>query len=308
MKKIGLSSALLLVTSITNASDLSQKKVASVALGDVISVSLSDVHPTQPSVGYDQVYYKLGRYQNDTKKMFDEICEANGQKGLAHFDEQSDPKKPSSFECKEEVGERIKDMKTIVVAPNGQYYLTDGHHTFNVFWHMPEGGDDFNVSVVVDNDYRNLPSMDKFWQAMVADGNTWLYDSEGTAMSHTQLPATLGLDHFENDQYRSMMYFSRDVGWDKPKSPIPFLEFYWSKEVRKGIDVANFDLMTAEGYRNAITSVSQYLLAMDTDNVGESGKSVKEMGQFDKFGQKGLDKLFRKTGKVTYMLDYKVNQ
>jgi hypothetical protein len=300
MYKLLLTVGLLLSSSVVHAGTVSQ--------GDVIRVALSDVHPTQPSVGYDQVFYKLGRFEHDTKKMFDEVCEANGQKGLTSYSEQSNPKDLTTFECKEPIGARTKDMKTVVIAPNGQYYLTDGHHTFNVFWHMPSGGDDFGVHVVVDKDYRDLASMEQFWEAMIADGNTWLYDSHGESIAHSQLPSTLGIEHFQNDHYRSMMYFSRDVGWNKPSSPVPFLEFYWSKEVRKAIDVSEFDLMTAEGYRTAITQVSEHILAMNTDNVGESNKSTKEMGQFDAFDQKGLDKLFRDTGKVTYMLDYKVRQ
>jgi len=31
--------------------------------GDLIEVSLRELHPTQPSLGYDEVYYKLGRYK-----------------------------------------------------------------------------------------------------------------------------------------------------------------------------------------------------------------------------------------------------
>ncbi|MGR5541140.1 ParB-like protein, partial [Vibrio campbellii] len=45
-----------------------------IAQGDVIEVELNQVIPTQPSVGYDQVYYKLGRFAHDKKKLFDEIC------------------------------------------------------------------------------------------------------------------------------------------------------------------------------------------------------------------------------------------
>src|SRR6185369_18058315 len=30
--------------------------------GDLINVQLDELHPTQPSLGYDEVYYKLGRY------------------------------------------------------------------------------------------------------------------------------------------------------------------------------------------------------------------------------------------------------
>ncbi|MDR9827998.1 ParB/Srx family N-terminal domain-containing protein [Vibrio sp. FNV 38] len=275
--------------------------------GDVLQVQLEQVIPTQPSVGYDQVYYKLGRFDTDKKKLFDEICEANGQRGLAHFDKKaSDAHDAASFECKESVGSREKDMKTIVIAPNGDYYLTDGHHTFNVFWTMPEGGADFPVHVVVDKDYRHLESMEAFWDAMIADGNTWLFDSVGQQILPNDLPKTLGLDNFQNDSYRSLMYFSRDVGWNKPKQPVPFLEFYWSKEVRQEINLEHYDLESKVGYTEAITDVSNFLLSLETNDVGGSSKSAKEMGQFESFDQKGLKKLLREDkGKVSYMINYK---
>ncbi|MCK6264416.1 ParB/Srx family N-terminal domain-containing protein [Vibrio sp. ZSDE26] len=283
---------------------------SNIAQGDVIQVQLNEVIPTQPSVGYDQVFYKLGRFEQDKKKLFDEICEANGQRGLASFDkETSNAHDASSFVCKETVGERKKDMKTIVIAPNGDYYLTDGHHTFNVFWTMEEGGEDFPVHVVVEKDYRNLNNMAAFWDAMIEDGNTWLFNSEGKQITPAHLPMSLGLKNFENDQYRSLMYFSRDVGWNKPKQPVPFLEFYWSKEVRQAINLNNYDLTSKPGYSKAITDVSQFLLSLESDNVGGSDKSAKEMGQFDAFNQKGLDKLLREgKGKVSYSLQYKVAQ
>lgn len=281
-----------------------------VSQGDVIQITLSDVIPTQPSVGYDQIYYKLGRFEQDKKKLFDEICEANGQRGLASFDKAtSDTYNPATFECKEAVGQRQKDMKTIVIAPNGDYYLTDGHHTFNVFWTMEEGGSDFPVHVVVENDYRHLPSMAAFWDNMIEDGNTWLFNSEGKQILPAHLPSSLGLDKFENDQYRSLMYFSRDVGWNKPEQPVPFLEFYWSKEVRQEINLNDYDLNSKPGYTKAITDVSNVLLALQSDNVGDSNRTANEMGQFSEFNQKGLDKLMREgKGKVTYALQYKSTQ
>ncbi len=277
----------------------------SVAQGDVITVSLNELKPTQPSVGYDQIMYKLGRYQFDQKKMYDEICEANGQKGVESVNEDADPNLPSTFACELKVGERKQDMKTIVIAPNGQYYLTDGHHTFNAFYTMPEGGPSFHVHVVVDKDYRNLNNMDAFWSQMQKDGNTWLFDKDNHAIKHNELPTSLGLTHFANDKYRSLMYFSRDVGWNKPTQPVPFLEFYWSKELRKQIDIDSFDLNSQQGYAEAVNTVSNYILSLKTDNVGGSKLSVKAMGQFDSYHQKGFDKLFKKRGKIDYMLRYK---
>lgn len=274
--------------------------------GSVVEVELKQLHPTQPAVGYDQVYYKLGRYRHDPEKQFDEICEANGQKGVAHYETSSKVNDANSFECKEPVGNRTEDMKTIVIAPNGDYYLTDGHHTFNTFWQMAGGGADFKVHVVVAKDYRGLNSMDAFWGAMQIDGNTWLQDSKGNDIGVDKLPTSLGLGQFENDQFRALMYFSRDVGWEKPKSPVPFLEFYWTKELRKTLDLSDYNLHSEKGYRQAIIDVSNTILDMNSDNVGGSEKSAKQMGQLDEFNKKAFKKLFREgKGKVMYMLDFK---
>ncbi|WP_238925479.1 ParB-like protein [Vibrio sp. S11_S32] len=55
--------------------------------GDVVSVSLGDLHPTQALIGRDQVLYKLANYQKKPKNLFDDVCEANGQySGLIDLD------------------------------------------------------------------------------------------------------------------------------------------------------------------------------------------------------------------------------
>lgn len=46
--------------------------------GDVVEVTLDQVHPTQAVIGFDQVYYKLERFAKDRQALFDEICESNG--------------------------------------------------------------------------------------------------------------------------------------------------------------------------------------------------------------------------------------
>jgi hypothetical protein len=49
--------------------------------GDMVDVRIGDVLPTQPSLGYDEVYYKLGRYtlgKDAINKKFDDWCEASG--------------------------------------------------------------------------------------------------------------------------------------------------------------------------------------------------------------------------------------
>lgn len=58
--------------------------------GDLIDVRLGELHPTQAVLGFDQVFYKLGRYGSDrdeaaggVNKRFDDWCETNGQEEAA---------------------------------------------------------------------------------------------------------------------------------------------------------------------------------------------------------------------------------
>ncbi len=319
MKKrlVLLAAALMLQSGPAIANELSPSALIDVKEGDVIELRLRQMHPTQPSVGFDQVYYKLGRFEKDREKLFDEICENNGQKGVRRFSGSSDIGDPASFACLEPVGSRKNEMKTVVIAPDARPYLTDGHHTFNVYWHMAGGGPDFAAYVVVARDYRHLPSMDAFWQQMEADGNVWLLDAEGMAISTTDLPASLGLEHFGNDRYRSLMYFTRGIAWHKPErltnpatgepyASIPFVEFYWSREVRKEVDLAAFDLTKRRGYLAAIRAVGDVILKLQTQDVGGSGRNVKEMGQYGYFNRQELARIDRPDrGKLTYMLAYK---
>ena len=272
--------------------------------GDIINAKLKDLHPTQASVGFDQVLYKLGRFQADKEKLFDEICEVNGQEGVARFSSTSRVTDPSSFQCEEAVGSEPSDMKTVVIGPDKQLYLTDGHHTFNVFWHMPDGGADYTVNVVVTDDYSNL-SMDAFWKTMENSNNTWLFDEHYAAMPQEALPASLGLQNFRNNLYRSLAYFSREIAWDKPKPAINFVEFYWGKAVHNAIDLYQYDLSSQDGYKKAVKDFAHAVLAVKGNNVGGIGKTAQQMGQYNAFDEEAFNELFEKNEKIDYLLRYK---
>lgn len=312
-----LISLLLLTPVMLQAETISKLDLDRVREGEVIRVDLRHLQPTQPSVGYDQVFYKLGRFMRDTEKHFDEICENRGAIGVERFTSRSDIRDDASFTCKAETGSRPSEMKTVVIAPDGTLHLTDGHHTFNVFWHMNNGGPDFPAHVVVARDYRELGSMEKFWEQMVVDGNVWLYNHQGNKITPDELPKSLGVENFGNDQYRSIMYFSRGIAWHKPErmtnpetgeryTAIPFLEFYWTRELRKHLDLSQFDLSTSRGYNQAIRAASQIILSLDINDVGGSGRSVKSMGQYSAVNNNELDRINRPgRGKLSHMLFYK---
>tara|TARA_R110002124_G_scaffold110042_2_gene263562 strand:+ start:5218 stop:6723 length:1506 start_codon:yes stop_codon:yes gene_type:complete len=277
----------------------------SINRGDVIAVHLHQLRPTQAAVGYDQIFYKLGRYQHDREKKFDEICETNGQKSIVTVSAKSTASVASSFECTDPIGTHKMDMKTVVIGPDHQLYLTDGHHTFNVFWHMEDGGADFEVNVVVADDYRDTPTMEDFWLKMEAANNLWLYDEKFKKIAHRTLPESLGLENFHNNVYRALMYFSRKIAWEKPKPAINFVEFYWGKEIHDKINLNKYDLNSMKGYQKAVKDVSELILSIDSNNIGGIGKSAKQMGQYDGFDKKEFEKLARKGKKLDYMLLYK---
>ncbi len=116
------------------------------------------------------------------------------------------------------------------------------------------------------------------------------------------------MDNFADDPYRSLMYFARDVSWDKPAQPVPFLEFYWAKQLKPQLPLAQFDLNTEHGYLNAIETASQRILAEQSLDIGGSGLSAKAMGQFDHFDAKKFKKLSKQNSKLSYMLGYKTAQ
>uniref|UniRef100_A0A5Q0TN54 Chromosome partitioning protein ParB n=2 Tax=Vibrio algicola TaxID=2662262 RepID=A0A5Q0TN54_9VIBR len=228
--------------------------------GDVVSVSLGDLHPTQALIGRDQVLYKLANYQKKPKNLFDDVCEANGQKGIKDFDQNSKPNKLDSFTCLESIGREKSALKTVVIAPNGQLYLTDGHHTFTTFWAMPNGGPDFPIHVLIAKDYRNgeanlqsgvsaqKKQMTEFWQQMQQDKNTWLFNVAGDAITPQELPKQLDLKQFQDSPMRSMLYFTKGVSWDKPDVAVPFLEFYWAKALSLQLAENRDDLTTESGF------------------------------------------------------------
>ncbi len=290
---------------------------------DIINVRLADLHPTQPSIGYDRIYYKLGRYAKDHRKIFDEYCENNGQRGIRDFS--FDPARsilqdPKSFACLEPVGTDLTQMKTVVIAPDGKLYLTDGHHTFNAFWHVKGGGPELRFNVIVARDYKDYPSMDEFWKQMRAEKNVWLLDAHEKEISVADLPKSFGLKNFVNDDYRSLMYFTKRIAWNSPGTitvpdpvsfddrypSVPFLEFYWEREVRKLVDLTTFDLTTRDGYVAAIRAVGKAIMNVRSTDIGESGKSAIELGQYSVFNERELFRINRPgTGKISYMLAFK---
>lgn len=275
--------------------------------GDLVEVSLDQLHPTQAVVGFDQIYYKLGRFADQRSTLFDEYCETNGQGESSRVPDDADVLRPATFDCQSPVGTRLNDMKTVVIGPAGTLYLTDGHHTFTALWDQPGAGPQLKMWVKVTDDFSDSADSVTFWTRMQEAHKTWLKDGTGQSISPSQLPEHLGLANMQNDPFRSLVYFTRGAAFGKPGAADiapEFLEFYWGNWLRAQLDIRSFDLGERSGYRKALEAASDLMVALPgTALVGDSGFNARQLGGFSSVNSKELRKTVH--NKLPYVIDYK---
>ncbi|WMD23839.1 ParB/Srx family N-terminal domain-containing protein [Achromobacter seleniivolatilans] len=264
--------------------------------GDVIKVRIEELNPTQAAIGYDQIYYKLGRWQGDfnrptwaanpveqlkylnrtVKKKFDDYCEDSGAAKLKQdFQSIAEARAarlddPTTFACLEAPGKNTANLKTVVVGWDGNLYLTDGHHTFSSLREIPDGGAKLPVWVKVDANYSDLPTATAFWQRMVDERRAWLRDGQNQPITVDQLPARLGLisatepGGMQEDRYRSLVYFTRDVAYSNGNLP-EFAEFLWGDWLRR--QAASGQIAKLDQYKMQAPATAAQILAASTLNA-----------------------------------------
>jgi len=261
--------------------------------GDVIQVRIEELHPTQAAIGYDQIYYKLGRWQGDFErptwadkpvqqldylnrtvgKKFDDYCEDMGGTERAQaFQTIAEARaarldQPATYACKDAPGTHAANLKTVVVGWDGNLYLTDGHHTFSSLREIADGGPKLPVWVKVDANYSSLPNATAFWQRMVDERRAWLRDGQNQPITVDQLPARLGLPNaqeaggMQEDRYRSLVYFTRDIAYSNGNLP-EFAEFLWGDWLRR--QAAGGQLPGLDQYKMMAPALPAQILAVST--------------------------------------------
>ena len=296
------------------------ERYCSAASGDLLELSLGELRPTQPSLGYDEVYYRLGRYTlgpDGAEQLLDQWCATNGQEALGEAQTGAKISDPTSFSCAVAVGSETDEtkapMKTVVIGPGGQPYLTDGHHTLTSFWEAPGGGPDTRVRLKVAGNLSTL-TPEVFWNEMRDRGWTWLQDAEGNPVEPEALPKSLGLKQFANDQYRGVLYFARDVGYEQDDNSPAFQEFYWGDWLRSQPDPslrpAGTDLNELTPYLGLVQRIGEAIVALPPDAAIDAGRTAEQLGRMEQFGQKAFDALPQpidspKPGKLAYAIAYK---
>lgn len=299
------------------------ERFCAAAAGDLLDVTLGDLRPTQPSLGYDEVYYRLGRYTlgpDPRSELFDAWCATNGQEKLKSAPPAATLTDPGSFTCELPIGSETAEskaaMKTAVIGPGGRVYLIDGHHTLTSFWEVPGGGQATHIRLKVAG---NLSSFEQaaFWQEMKNRGWTWLLDNEDKPIDPQRLPTTLGLKQFANDPYRGVLYFVRDVGFSQGDGSPAFQEFYWGQWLRgqsdRGLRPEDFDLTELDPYLTLVGNVGRAIVALPGNTEIAASRSADELGKLKEFGQPAFDALSRpvdgpKPGKLALAIAYKKTQ
>jgi hypothetical protein len=289
-------------------------------VGDLLEVTLKELKPTQPSLGYDEVYYRLGRYTlgaGAADQLLDQWCATNGQGGLEAATPGATVIDPASFSCALAVGSETDEsrvpMKTAVIGPGGQPYLTDGHHTLTSFWEAPGAGPETRVRLRITGNLKDA-TPEAFWAEMQSQGWTWLKDADGKPVTPEQLPESLGLKSFANDQYRGALVFVRDVGYSQDDASPAFQEFYWGQWLRNQTDPnlrpADFTLTDMASYHTLVGNIGTAMVALSDTTEIANGLDAKTLGKLESFGQKPFDALTapidaEEPGKLTYAIAYK---
>lgn len=300
--------------------------------GDLLNVQLDQLRPTQKSLGFDEIYYKLGRYTSNKdelagnfNKRFDDYCQLNGQLQAASVSPGARLDNPSSFACAIPIGAETPDsiapMKTVVIGPRGVLYLTDGHHSLTSMWEAPDGGPALHVRLVVQDNLSHLDT-GAFWAEMKERNLVWLYDENNQPITAEQLPASLGLSHLANDVYRATVYFTRNIGYSALESLGEFQEFYWGRGLRgssdPALDPASYDLSDFNSYLALIKAQSKAEAAYPDTTIVSDGKTARDLGKLSPWNAGNAEtagefaKLSKpysdpKPGKLAYALHYKAS-
>lgn len=278
-----------------------------------ILVTMADLRPTQPAIGRDQIYYKLGRYAVDSAKNFDDACENNGQSKTAKDGIKSDSRidNLASFTCTKAVGEKPEDMKTLVVGPYGEPYLTDGHHAFTTVWEAPTAGPQAKMWIRVQDNLSNL-NRAQFFRTMRARKLVWLKDGDNRPVYPADLPRQLGLSNgLGNDPYRSLVYFTRDIGYSQPTGATEFTEFYWGDWLRKVVDLKTVNLNDTADYLAAVHKAAAAMVALSPDAIVSADKTAATLGRLEALNETEFTALSQpvtatKPGKLPYAVDYRL--
>lgn len=107
----------------------------------------------------------------------------------------------------------------VVQAPDGAFYLTDGHHLVSTLLRV--GAVKVMAEVIGRFDNRQT-----FWQEMQSRQWVYLFDPKGNPIPPTALPRRFS--DLADDPYRALAGYAEDAGYFR-RSDVYFAEFHWAR-------------------------------------------------------------------------------
>ena len=165
-------------------------------------VPISDLRPTQITVGYREVEQKRAAWRERAK------TSPNGEKAAEYLG---------------------GHMIPVVLGPKERHYVLDHHHMCRALHEEGVG----HILVNVIDDLRGL-SKRSFW--VYLDNRGWChpYDAAGERLTFTDIPQSIG--KMTDDPYRSLAGELRRAG-GFAKDTTPFSEFIWADFLRARVKV-----------------------------------------------------------------------
>ncbi len=125
--------------------------------GDICLCKLSDLHPTQASVGMAEVRIKAEKLKD--------VIQARSEKDFLKYLLKHNKEEP------------------VIIGPGGTFYITDHHHLARALY---EVGASETYCIIVDN--LSDAKMDDFWKHLKDNNEVYLKDPNGNPIALADLP------------------------------------------------------------------------------------------------------------------------
>ena len=156
-----------------------------IAIDEQCEIALDALHPTQSAVGLLQVEERVAKLRGRA-----DVIEKAGKRAIP-----------------------------VVQAPDGSFYLTDGHHQASVMARL-------GVPRVAARVIGRFDDPATFWSEMQARPWVYLFDQYGQPITPAALPKRV-VD-LADDPYRALAGYAGDVGYFH-KTDAYFMEFHWAR-------------------------------------------------------------------------------
>ena len=169
--------------------------------GDICLCKLTDLHPTQTSVGLAEVRIKA-------EKLKDEIQRRSQREFLKYL---------------------LKHNKEepVIIGPGGIFYITDHHH-------LARALSDDGVSTTYCHIVDNISDAKDFWKQLKDSNEVYLKDQNGNVITPHDLPTSV--KDLSDDPFRSLAgAVHESCGFeknDKSSSGEDYMEFQWADYLR----------------------------------------------------------------------------